>query len=122
MSYTFFTADLHFNHTNIINFCKRPFKSVENMNDALIRNWNSRVSEDDTVYHVGDFCFKGNALWWEKHLNGKVIHIKGNHDDNNKVKTILTNCIAKFGDKVFLIQHEPPLHDAEIPEDRKSVV
>ena len=32
----FFTSDTHFNHTNIIRFCSRPFKDVEHMNETLI--------------------------------------------------------------------------------------
>jgi calcineurin-like phosphoesterase family protein len=47
----FFTADTHFNHDNIIEYCNRPFKNAEEMNDTLIINWNSVVGEHDTVYH-----------------------------------------------------------------------
>ena len=39
----FFTSDTHFNHTNIIRFCSRPFKDVEHMNETLIANWNRVV-------------------------------------------------------------------------------
>lgn len=81
----FFTADSHFNHTNIIKFCNRPFKSVEQMNETLIANWNSVISEDDIVFHLGDFCLGGAAEWTKllDRLNGKIYLILGNHDLKN---------------------------------------
>ena len=67
MSKIFYTADLHLGHANIIKYCNRPFKDVDQMNETLIRNWNSRVKPEDTVIHNGDFCFKntpgGKILW-----------------------------------------------------------
>ena len=53
----FFTSDTHFFHEGIIRFCNRPFGSVEEMNETLIRNWNEKVPEDGTVFHLGDFAF-----------------------------------------------------------------
>ena len=59
----FFTSDTHFNHANIIKFCERPFGSIEEMNEALIANWNRVVGKDDIVFHLGDFCFGGSEAW-----------------------------------------------------------
>lgn len=59
----FFTSDTHFNHTNIIRFCSRPFKDVEHMNETLIANWNRVVGPDNIVFHLGDFCLGGSAEW-----------------------------------------------------------
>ena len=53
---TFIIADTHFNHKNIIDYCNRPFTDADNMNTALIQNWNSVVKSDDIVYHLGDFA------------------------------------------------------------------
>ena len=41
----FFTSDTHFKHANIIKFCERPFGSIEEMNEALIANWNRVVGK-----------------------------------------------------------------------------
>lgn len=78
----FFTADTHFGHQNIITFSKRPYISTEEMDAALIANWNATVQEDDIVYHLGDFSFgranRANEIL--PMLNGEKHLIKGNHD------------------------------------------
>lgn len=79
-----FSSDHHFFHKNIIKYCNRPFGSVEEMNEALVTNWNSVVGPDDHVYHLGDFCF-GNVEKWNwclepGRLNGHIHLILGNHD------------------------------------------
>lgn len=55
----FFTSDTHFFHANIIKYANRPFGSVEEMNEELIRCWNETVPEDGVVYHLGNFSFGG---------------------------------------------------------------
>lgn len=81
----YFTSDTHFNHTNIISYCQRPFKNVDEMNERIIANWNEVVSEDDIIFHLGDFCLGGAAEWTRllDRLNGKIYLIMGNHDRKN---------------------------------------
>ena len=83
--HTFFTSDTHFGHANIIRFCNRPFRNVEEMNEILIENWNKVVSKDDTVFHLGDFAFGGSSVWNSiiPRLNGHINLIIGNHDRKN---------------------------------------
>lgn len=78
----FFTADTHFGHTNIIKYCKRPFDSVEEHDEVLIKNWNSRVGKGDDVYHLGDFAFGSQKRVKEivSRLNGRIFLLRGNHD------------------------------------------
>ena len=78
----FFTSDTHFCHTAIVNYCERPFKSVEEMNETIIENWNSVVSPKDTVFHLGDFGLGPSAKLKEifQRLNGEIYLIMGNHD------------------------------------------
>ena len=59
---TFFTSDHHFGHAKIIEYCKRPFSSVEEMNQVMIDRWNEVVGPDDHVYHLGDFAFGHNDV------------------------------------------------------------
>lgn len=70
----FFTSDTHFYHTKIIEFCKRPFGNIEDMNETLTANWNSAVGPTDIVFHLGDFCL-GDSEKWNRlldRLNGKI--------------------------------------------------
>ena len=58
----YFTADLHFYHDKIIRHTQRPFHNAEEMNKALIKKWNNKISCDDEVYILGDFTMKGADL------------------------------------------------------------
>lgn len=78
-SKTFFTADTHFGHDAIRRHCERPWSSVDEMDAAMIAEWNDMVPRGSIVYHLGDFAFKNHAKYRHK-LNGKIILIKGNHD------------------------------------------
>jgi calcineurin-like phosphoesterase family protein len=81
---TWFTADHHFGHTNIIQYVNRPFETVDAMDVGLIQRWNERVSRKDTVYHLGDFCL-GNwsvAQSYLGALNGYIYFVLGGHDKN----------------------------------------
>jgi calcineurin-like phosphoesterase family protein len=79
----FVTADLHFGHEGILQYTRRPYVSLEEMDDALIENWNSRVHRGDTVYIVGDFAWRRHNHYLQA-LNGKKILICGNHDRMNR--------------------------------------
>ncbi|MBQ8000212.1 MAG: hydrolase, partial [Ruminococcus sp.] len=54
----FFTADTHFGHANIVEKFNRPFNTVEEMNETLIKNWNDRITGSDTVFIMGDMFFR----------------------------------------------------------------
>lgn len=77
----YFTADTHFDHANIIRFCNRPFATVEEMNEALIANWNHKVHGNDTVYILGDMFFRTtDPEPILRQLKGRKHLITGNHD------------------------------------------
>lgn len=82
MAKTWVTADHHFGHANIIKYCKRPFSSQEEMDEAMVRRWNSVVEPDDMVYHLGDFTLGGrdHFLRYVERLNGYIVFIPGGHD------------------------------------------
>ncbi len=79
----FFISDTHIGHAAIIHLCNRPFESVEEMDETLVSNWNSRVGNGDTVYFLGDLFFKASADHVREvlaSLKGKKHLIIGNHD------------------------------------------
>ena len=112
-----YTSDLHFGHANVIGFDHRPFADSDEMDHVLIELWNGRVQPDDTVYIVGDLCYrsKNTADWYLRQLNGNKILILGNHDapilDNPKALHYLDD-VAKMmnikdGDKQICLCHYP---------------
>ena len=82
MNNTFVIGDPHFWHNKIIDYCSRPFSSVEEMNETLIDNWNKIVKKDDIVIVNGDFalCGKNKLIEVGKRLKGRKRLILGNHD------------------------------------------
>ena len=112
-----FTADLHFGHLNIIRFDHRPFYDCEEMDRVLIELWNSRVQPSDTVYIVGDLCYrsKNPAEWYLKRLKGHKVLILGNHDgpilENREAMKYLEGVEQMLhirdGDKQIFLCHYP---------------
>jgi calcineurin-like phosphoesterase family protein len=77
----FFTSDTHFGDHRTLNIHKRPFASVAEMDEALIRGWNAAMSEGDEVWHLGDFARKlADVPGLLARLNGRKHLIRGNND------------------------------------------
>lgn len=82
----FFISDTHFGHSNICKFTDnkgkkvRPFDNACEMDEQIIKNWNSVVAEHDKVYHLGDVAIPRKGLDILERLNGNKVLIKGNHD------------------------------------------
>lgn len=121
----FFTSDCHLGHANIIKYCNRPFNSLEDMDFTIMRNWNSRVKDEDTIFVLGDFCFKNSpggkigegtqnkADFYSKQLNGNKIFIQGNHDKNNSCKTIIQHIKIGYGGHEINLVHKPQHIDVD---------
>jgi calcineurin-like phosphoesterase family protein len=109
----FFTSDTHFGHETIIRLCKRPFGSVEEMNETLVARWNETVAPGDTVYHLGDFCYRNAhaVSEYRRQLNGTIRLILGNHDtlsaeDSAQFETIShIDQIKPNGHELFLCHY-----------------
>ena len=78
----YYISDLHFGHYNIIKLCHRPFKDADEMDEILISNWNAIVQPEDTVYILGDLCYRNGKPpeYYLERLNGRKYLILGNHD------------------------------------------
>lgn len=79
-------SDTHFGHANICKFTNkdgsplRPWDDVQEMDEEMVRRWNSVVGQYDRVYHLGDVVINRKALPILNRLNGKKVLIMGNHD------------------------------------------
>jgi calcineurin-like phosphoesterase family protein len=89
MKNIFFISDVHFGHANMCNFTNwdgtkaRNFKSFEEADEAMVKNWNNLVAPQDTIYVLGDIayaCKKEYADSILTRLNGQKKLIAGNHD------------------------------------------
>ena len=87
---TWICSDPHLNHGNIIKYCNRPFKSVNDMNEEIINRHNSVVDPTDTVFILGDLGWPDPSEYVKK-LNGNKILIRGNHDSEKVVSSLLRN-------------------------------
>lgn len=77
-------SDTHFSHANIIKYCNRPFEGTQQMDEAMIQNWNKVVKPQDKVYHLGDVYMNAKADYISyifSRLNGHKRLILGNHDN-----------------------------------------
>lgn len=86
----FCAGDLHLSHTNIIQYCDRPFVSVESMNDQLVANFRKTLTADDLLILVGDLSMRGpqGANWFLDQMPGEVIVVAGNHDIHRSSKSV----------------------------------
>lgn len=118
MSNIWITSDTHFGHENIIKYADRPFKDVDEMDEALIENWNSVVKEGDKVYHLGDVWMSNGEKAYKniRRLNGKKRLVLGNHDDARSAplqafqKIYLFRSFKEFG---LMLTHMP-VHEGSL--------
>lgn len=87
MSQVFITSDSHFGHGKTCTDFKRddgtplrPFSGAEEMDEELVKRWNSVVRPNDKVYHLGDVAIKKQNLPILNRLNGKKKLVMANHD------------------------------------------
>ncbi len=87
----FYFSDPHYGHKSILSFDRRPWFDLASMEDDMIAIWNSRVTKNDEVYIIGDFCWLGVNVWRciLPKLNGKKFLIKGNHDPEHLPEDII---------------------------------
>lgn len=113
----FATTDSHYGHANIIKYCNRPFSNVEEMNEAMIENWNKVVGDSDIVYHLGDVYFGKNTSNFMNRLKGRKRLVLGNHDEGKDPvllgmfeKVMAWRMFPEFG---LLLTHVP-VHESSL--------
>jgi len=100
-----FTADLHLGHRNVVRYCERPFltdedaalvrsegprgawrvsdESLHRHDDGLLEAINQRVSANDTLWVLGDFCLASPDVvaGYRRRIRCRKVHlVRGNHD------------------------------------------
>lgn len=81
MSNIWFTADTHFGHGRIIEYCKRPFANYQEMDEAILTRFNEVIKPGDRLYHIGDVAWSSWPLRTLHKLNTKQRYlVYGNHD------------------------------------------
>lgn len=112
-------SDFHLGHSNIIEYCDRPFDSVEEMDETLIENWNDIINPGDEVLYGGDL----SVPWAETHLldyivelNGEMVFLIGNHDE-----TVFPELEGVEFCEQFQFKHRGvPFYAVHDPEDAPS--
>lgn len=101
----YFVSDLHFGHKNIMKYEPeyRGYSGVKDMNEHLIKQWNSKITNDDIVYNLGDFFYHTKPTEVEEILSRlqykKMILIVGNHDDNKTLNILRSKGVeVKYAD------------------------
>ena len=97
---------------------------TKEMDETIIKNWNSRVQDEDIVFFLGDFCLSKSSEapdsrkdafdYYRNQLKGDIIFFKGNHDGNNKCKSIIESMIINHGGKIIFIVHDPKYINKDI--------
>lgn len=125
----FLTSDLHFCHNRPFLYEPRGFKSLDEMNAAIVKNWNNVVTSGDDVYILGDLMLNNNTegLRLLKTLKGKLHIILGNHDTTERMwlykqcPNVVEVCEAmrlEYNGYHFFLCHYPTLtsnHDYHKP-------
>lgn len=123
MRETYLISDTHFFHKNIINYANRPFNSIEEMNETLIRNWNKVIKKEYDIFVLGDVSLGGKNQTAEiiSQLNGNKFLIMGNHDNHKSVKywkEMGFDTVSKYPiifNGFYIFSHEPIFLNDSMP-------
>ena len=86
----YYISDLHLFHENSIAFDHRPFASLQEMHDTILKNWNDRVTNGDMVYILGDVSMRGK----KEELIAFVAQLKGRIMMTFLI-TVISSCFMK---------------------------
>jgi len=116
----YFTSDLHFCHDRPFLFTPRGFTNIDDHDQAIVKNWNSIITEDDDVYVLGDLMLNDNnrGISLVKQLKGKIHIILGNHDTDIRIELYKTcpniievvyATVLKYKKRIFYLSHYPTM-------------
>lgn len=88
----YFSSDWHMGHVNIIKYDKRPFNTIKEMDETIIKNVIEKLKKGDDLYYLGDFSLTKSQNEMEGHMialsltGANLYFIKGNHDKKDTIK------------------------------------
>lgn len=136
MNKTFFISDTHFNHNKPFVYAARGFKTIEEMNEAIIANWNRVVGEGDRVFVLGDFALGNDLDGIDKilhRLSGEIHLTAGNHDTTTKLEFYKNSdanvyvhdwtYVTKMGKNMVYMSHFPTMvNDQNLKPINKAII
>ena len=109
-------SDLHLGHNKEFIWGPRGFHSVQEMNDIIIKNIQSKVKDNDVFYICGDLALGDTGRELLSQIPGKVHVILGNHDTDCRIeiyKSLGWNCSfaerIKYNKQSIFLSHYPTL-------------
>ncbi len=104
MNNIWLTSDLHLGHDREFIYRPRGFNSIDEMNEQIVKNWNSVIDEGDDIYVLGDIMLGNNIKGIEliNSLKGAIHLVRGNHDTDTRINLYNNNvafveiCDAKY--------------------------
>lgn len=125
----FVCSDTHFGHDKDFLYMPRGFTNIQEHNETIVKNWNSKITDDDIVYHLGDVVLGdiNTGIEYFKQLKGQIKIIPGNHDTPSKiaryqelenVEVLPLAYLLKHKKYMFYLSHYPTLcsnYDADKP-------
>lgn len=84
----YFTSDLHLCHNKDFIYEPRGFKSVLEMNEAILKNFTDTLTDEDELYILGDVMLNDNdaGVRYLKQIPGIKHIILGNHDTTARME------------------------------------
>lgn len=124
----FFCADLHIGHKRLVQHDERlgriprPFGSIEDHDNEIIRSINETCDSGDTLYVLGDVTVNSKNLYRLREINCKMHLIMGNHDleDSQTYMKYFYKVSAYRVFEKFIATHIP-IHPMEMPRFNVNV-
>ncbi len=104
-----FSGDYHLSHKNIIQYCNRPFKSVDEMDNTIFMNLQTSVKSGDILYFLGDLTFDEYIAedFFKNFRHIKIYFIPGNHDSKEVITIASEYCISVSELMDIVIENQP---------------
>ena len=109
-------SDLHLGHAETIVAFARPFKTIDEMDDALFGRWRRVVGPDDVIVCLGDVAVQGVSRRCVRRLReapGRKVLVVGNHDPSHRGVVDIDafhevyGTVYVGGDPPLLLTHKP---------------